>query len=243
MELTAAAAWLNSFFAGYDKFILTILHAIACKPLTALFKLITLIGEKGIVFFLLALVLMCFSKTRKLGVCLFGAVACGALITNIILKDMIARPRPFEAMEIYRQWWTAIGQPAEDGFSFPSGHVTAAAAGMVAIRLMKRKKWTLPAVIWIVVMAVARNYLMAHFPSDVLVAAIIGTISAFIAKAITELIFRFLEDHADAPLWNLVLEYDLPDFFGLPSRLGLYGSFAPAPSRRTSIGYHGKHEK
>lgn len=243
MELTAAASWLNSFFAGYDKLILTILHAIACGPLTALFKMITLIGEKGIVFFLVSLVLMCFSKTRKTGVCLFGAVACGALITNIILKDMVARPRPFEAMEIYRQWWTAIGQPAEDGFSFPSGHVTAAAAGMTAIRLMKGRKWTAPAIIWIVVMAVARNYLMAHFPSDVLAAAVVGIISAFVAKAITELIFRFLDDREDVPLWNLVLEFDLPDFFGLPSRLGLIDAPSSRGSRRKSFGYHGKHEK
>ncbi|MCP6571144.1 hypothetical protein NL494_28655, partial [Klebsiella pneumoniae] len=66
--------------------------------LTPLAKFITLIGEKGLVLFALAFIFMLFSKTRKLGVCLFGAVCCGALITNIILKDLIARPRPFEAM-------------------------------------------------------------------------------------------------------------------------------------------------
>ena len=52
------------------------------------------LGEKGIIFFLLALIFMCFSSERDTGVCVFGAVCCGALITNIILKDSIARPRP-----------------------------------------------------------------------------------------------------------------------------------------------------
>ena len=95
-------------------------------------------------FFLLALCLMCFSKTRPLGVCIFGAVCCGALITNILLKDAVARPRPFETLAVYREWWQFIGSPAEDGFSFPSGHVTAAAAGMSAICFLRGKRWIWP---------------------------------------------------------------------------------------------------
>ena len=105
MELTAFALWLNTFFAGYDRAILTLMNGlgkILGVLLTPLMKLVTLLGEKGILFFLAALVLMCFARTRKIGVCLFGAVACGALITNIILKDWVARPRPFEAEELYR---------------------------------------------------------------------------------------------------------------------------------------------
>ena len=136
MEMTAAASWLMSAFSGLDLGILSLLHTLsehAGGLLTPLAKLVTLLGEKGILFFLLSLVLMCFAKTRPLGVCIFGAVCCGALITNILLKDWIARPRPFETLSVYRDWWQSIGSPAEDGFSFPSGHVTAAAAGMGAL--------------------------------------------------------------------------------------------------------------
>ncbi len=180
MELTAAASWLNTAFAGYDRMILSLLHSVANGFFTFLFKLITLLGEKGILFFLAAIILMCFPKTRKLGVCIFGAVCCGALITNVILKDAVARPRPLTVLP-YSQWWAEIKAPAEDGWSFPSGHVTAAAAGMVAIRLMRGKRWTVPAIVWILLMMIARNYLMAHYPTDVLAAAIIGVASAFIS--------------------------------------------------------------
>lgn len=221
MELTATASFINSMFEGYDMLILKLLHGISCGFLTFLFKLITFIGEKGIVFFLVALILMCFSKTRKLGVCLFGAVACGALITNVILKDMIARPRPFETEELFRRWWIDVGAPEEDGFSFPSGHVTAAAAGMMAIRLMQGKKWTWPAIGWIALMMIARNYLMAHYPSDVLAALIIGIFSAFVAFLITRLIFEFLDDHCDKRWCATILDFNVPDFAGIPSRLGL----------------------
>ena len=222
MELTAAAAFLNSAFAGYDNLILSLLSKIQCGFLTLFFKLVTLIGEKGILFFLAALVLMLFPKTRKTGVCLFGAVACGALITNIILKDLIARPRPL-TVEPYMTWWKQIGSPAEDDFSFPSGHATAAAAGMVALRLMKGKKWTVPAVVWILLTMLARNYLMAHYPSDVLAGVLIGTASAFIAWFITRFIFDFLRRNRHQKWAAFVLGWSLPDFAGIPSKLGLTG--------------------
>ena len=204
---------LNTVFAGYDKAILTVMHFLGeylGVVLTPLMKLITLLGEKGLIFFLLALVLMCFSKTRKTGVCVFGAVCCGALITNIILKDWVARPRPFETVELYRMWWNDIGAPAEDGFSFPSGHVTAAAAGMTALYRAEGKRYLKPGIIWVLLMAVSRNYLMAHYPSDVLFAAIFGVASGFIAWEITKLIFRFLEEHDDKRLCALALDFDVP---------------------------------
>ena len=88
MEFTVAATWLNTAFAGFDNAILEFMHTLeeaAGGFITPLAKFITLIGEKGLWMFALAFVLMMFAKTRKLGICLFGAVCCGALITNIIL--------------------------------------------------------------------------------------------------------------------------------------------------------------
>ena len=213
MELTAFAAWLNSAFGGYDRFFLRLMHSMADSlgsVLTPLMKGITFLGEKGLVLIVISLVLMLFSRTRRTGVCMFGAIACGAILTNFILKDWVARPRPFESFTAYRQWWEALGAPAEDGFSFPSGHVTAAVAGLTGLCLTRGRKWILPSVIWVLLMAVSRNYLMAHFPSDVLFAALIGLIAAFIAYAITQLIFRLLEQHDDKRLCALLLDFDLP---------------------------------
>lgn len=223
MEMTAAASWLTDAFSGIDLGILSLMHSLAQKAggvLTPLCKLITLLGEKGILFFLLALGLMCFAKTRPLGVCIFGAVCCGALITNILLKDAVARPRPFETLSVYRSWWQAIGSPAEDGFSFPSGHVTAAAAGMSALCFMRGRRWALPALGVVLLMAFARNYLMAHFPSDVLAAALIGVFSGWLAYRITRLIFAFFYTRKRGnKLAKFVLNWNLP----LPSFLTYKG--------------------
>ena len=240
MAMTSAALWLNEFFFGYDNAILSLMHSLATAlgaVLTPLMKVITFLGEKGIIFFLLALIFMCFSSERDTGVCVFGAVCCGALITNIILKDTIARPRPFETVEQFREWWMYVGSPFEDGYSFPSGHVTACAAGMTALSLMKGKKLVVPSVVIVLLMAISRNYLMAHYPSDVLVAAIIGVASGFIAWVITRFIFRFLEDRRDSmPIAELVLDFDIREV--LPFELPFIGAAPekePAPVKKAPL--------
>jgi membrane-associated phospholipid phosphatase len=212
MELTAAANWLNNFFLSFDDAILDFMNKMADAAggfFTPLAKFITLLGEKGLIMLLLAIGFMCFSKTRKMGVCMFGAVCCGALITNIILKDWVARPRPLEFPR-FKAYWEAVGAPAEDGFSFPSGHVTAAAAGMTALCFVKGKKMIAPSAIVVTLMCISRNYLMAHFPSDVLFGAIIGVLSGVIAFLITRFIFTYAEDNDDFPFYNKFLNFNLP---------------------------------
>ena len=203
---------LYQVILNIDGAILSWLHSLAeltGGALTPLMSLITLIGEKGITMFLLALCLMLFPKTRKAGVCIFGAVCCGALITNVILKDLVARPRPFEVEALYREWWQFVGSPAEDGFSFPSGHVTAAAAGTTAICLMWGKKWIIPSVAYVFLMALSRNYLMAHYPSDVFAAVLVGLFSALAALLVTKLIYTIVERYSEKRICRFILEFDV----------------------------------
>ena len=242
MSLTAEALWLNSFFSGYDTAILSFAHKmaeLAGSVLTPLNKIITLLGEKGILFFLLAVVLMLFPRFRRTGVCMFGAVCCGALITNIILKDQIARPRPFETVDQFRQWWEFVGAPAEDGFSFPSGHVTAAAAGVTSLCLMRGKRWFIPGAIWVLLMMFSRNYLMAHYPSDVLFALLVGVFSGFVAALITQLIFRFLENHSgEGKFYDFLLYSGIEGKPNLKSVAGTVKSGVSSASERRAAGGH-----
>ena len=236
MAASATAAWLDNFFSGYDHFFLNILHVLGDKAggvLTPLMRVISFLGEKGIVFFLLALVFMLMADRRDLGVCIFGAVCCGALITNIILKDSVGRLRPFEMVPEYNSWWNAIGAPPEDGCSFPSGHVTACAAGMTAITLMRGKKWILPSVLIVFFMGVSRNYLMAHYPSDVLFAVIIGVFSGVVAWLITQMIFRFLKrSRRSIPVCATILDFDIRDVLPLPGFAGGNGGKKTAKPAR-----------
>ncbi len=199
-----------SFFYGLDNNILSFWHTAAesfGQVLTPLAKFFTFIGEKGIWMLVLAVILMCFAKTRKIGICLFGAVCCGALITNVVLKDLIARPRPFQVLNSdFNTWWAMLGSPAEDGFSFPSGHVTAAAAGVLALAFTWNKKVLIGGVPYVALMCMSRNYLMAHYPTDVIAGCAVGLFSAVVAYGITVGIYALLEKYRDSKFSQLVLE-------------------------------------
>lgn len=237
MAESTIALWLDSNLAGFDHLFLSVQHFFGDKAgavLTPVMRAITFLGEKGIVFLLLALLFMLMASKRDLGVCIFGAVCCGALITNIILKDAVGRLRPFESDIEYELWWMTVGSPAEDGFSFPSGHVTACAAGMTAIMLMRGKKWIIPSAIAVALMCISRNYLMAHYPSDVLAGAFIGLLSGVIAWFITQLIFRFLNRSRNrSGLCAFILDFDIGDF--LPFHRSAKEKAAPAKPERGTV--------
>lgn len=204
-----------SLFADVDLFGLTMaetLEELAGGFFTPFFKIISSLGEKGIIFFGLSIILMLFSKTRKMGICMFGAVACGALITNIILKNIIMRERPFEYFDL-RRLWVNVGMPAEDGSSFPSGHVTGIMAAMTVVFIFANKKWSWVGFLGVILMAISRVYLIVHFVSDVLAGILVGGISGLIAYFITKLIYKLMTKHQDKKFCKFVLTFDIIDGF------------------------------
>ncbi len=188
MPVTAAAAWLNTVFAAFDLNITMAVHGLfdwAGWFFTPFFEFISFLGKDGIILVLLALVLILFKKTRRFGTAMLLGVAIGAVFTNLFLKIVIARPRPYaDESSIFYQLWITVGQNMESDKSFPSGHTTAAFASMTALFLVgdKRISWT--AYIFAFLMGLARIYLVVHFPSDVLAGIIVGTVAGIIGTVI-----------------------------------------------------------
>ena len=204
------AEWLNTTFSGFDGSIFNAMHNLAVKAggfFTPFFKVISFLGEKGIFFITIALVLLLFSKTRKIGICTLGAIAFGALFTNIILKEVIARPRPFDAG--YYDFWAFVGKPVEDGFSFPSGHATATMAAATALLFTANKKWSWSGMILTILMGLSRIYLTVHYPTDVIAGLIVGAISGTIAFFITKLIYHLLDKYKNKRFFEFVKQFDL----------------------------------
>lgn len=192
MEATLWAEWLNSAFAQYDYIILNALHNLAVTTegaLTPFFLWISNLGKMGIGEIVLGILLLCFKKTRKTGVCVLLAVGLGAFITNVVVKNYVARPRPFiDITGIYYEWWKFAGGVKEAEYSFPSGHTTAAMAAVTAIVLNSQNKYRWLLFLFVVLTGISRNYLMVHYPSDILggilAGALAGAISFFIINRI-----------------------------------------------------------
>lgn len=71
-----------------------ILHWLSCAALDFLMPKITVLASGGALWILIAVLLLCFSRTRKNGIQLgVSCIGCG-LIGNLLLKNLVARDRP-----------------------------------------------------------------------------------------------------------------------------------------------------
>ena len=144
----------------------------------------TILGDNGMIWIAVALILFLNRKYRKIGVFSIVSLIICALAVNVILKPLIHRPRPFSELADI----TLLIKAPKD-YSFPSGH-TAASFVMVYIFFRHIKKYFIPVLITGILIAFSRMYLTVHFPSDILVGLIIGLLSGYAGEKIADGFYR-----------------------------------------------------
>ncbi len=206
------ANWIDTTFYVFDKAILNFYHnlAVSCGGfLTPVMRFISLLGTHGIFMIVLGVILWFFSKTRKIATSALISMLIGFLITNLILKNAVARLRPYTHVE-FAQWWQLVGAPVEKDLSFPSGHVTVVASFITgAFAVSKNKKYTFLLFLCVIVMGVSRNYLMVHYPSDVLGGVLSGVVSGIIGGLITKLIYNKFINEKQTKFANFYKSFSL----------------------------------
>ena len=155
------------------KILLWIQMNLRCNLLTSIMKGITFLGDAGWFWIVIAMISVCFKKTRKIGVCIGAALTIGTLITNGVLKNLAKRVRPYNHMEKVN---LLIDEPTD--WSFPSGHTTASFAAAGIIAKMKLIKHGGIFYLLATLIGISRMYLGVHYPSDVLIGAFIGLFSS-----------------------------------------------------------------
>ena len=136
----------------------------------------TALGNAGALWIVLSLVMLCRKSTRKAGALALLSMLLGLLCTNVVLKHLVARPRP---------WLDVAGLipliDEPDPNSFPSGHTTAAfAAGMIWIRTLPGRWMRILAAILALCMGLSRLYVGVHYPTDVIAGALVGSLCAWV---------------------------------------------------------------
>lgn len=143
---------------------------------------ITVFGDAGIFWMIWAAVLVIFPKTRKIGLGMAFAMVMGLIVCNMTLKPLVARIRPYD---LQAELGVAIKLlcEAQHDFSFPSGHTIASFEAAVVL-VKNSRKMGIPAMILAVLISFSRMYLYVHYPTDVIVSVILGTLFALIGDAI-----------------------------------------------------------
>lgn len=172
-------------------------------------KFVSFFGKGGWFFILSAFVFLFFKARRKEGLGMAFALIIGALLTNILLKNIVARARPFNRENApFYEWWLAAGANPEDSYSFPSGHTTAAFAAMVAFFLLGDKRYSFTGLLFAVLMGFSRIYLIVHYPTDVLAGFVIGTVAGIAGYFLSKLCYRKIGGKCGELLreWSIVTQ-------------------------------------
>lgn len=165
------------------KILLWMRDVFECAFLDWFMPLITKLGDEGIFWIVVAVVLLFIPKCRKAGAVLGVSLLLGLLIGNLTLKPLIGRIRPYDFFYELNGEKIKLLIDAESSFSFPSGHTLASFEAATALLLNKRKLGIIALVLAILI-AFSRMYLFVHYPTDILGGIVLGVINGVLATYI-----------------------------------------------------------
>ena len=149
-------------------------------------QFITHLGDEGYLWIAMGVVLLFFKKTRPIGFTVLVSLLLDFLTINVVLKELVARPRPFVVNELIEP---LVGG-ASPYRSFPSGHSGGSFAAMFALYRWVPKKIGIPALILASLVALSRLYVGVHYPTDILAGFVIGFVCSALAYAIVKMVMN-----------------------------------------------------
>lgn len=177
---------LTRAFTFSDRKLFYLLNTnIKCRILDKLMIYITQLG--GVIFTgSLTLAMIAFGKSslRHLGFEILIALSATTLVVQII-KKIVSRERPYNILKDINTFNLELHD-----YSFPSGH-TAAIFCIATILYLNIHQLMIPVMLVALLVGISRIYLAVHYPSDVLVGFIVGSITSVLTHShLMSFIFR-----------------------------------------------------
>lgn len=143
----------------------------------------TTLGNTGLMWIVLSLAMLCWKPTRKAGVAALAAMVLGLLCTNVVLKHVVARPRP---------WLDVAGLVPADPGAGPQllslrAYLCCLCGSIRLVAALPRRwmRWT--GLVLAVCMGLSRLYVGVHYPSDVIAGALVGLFCGWAAWKLLQL--------------------------------------------------------
>ncbi len=158
---------------------LKMLEGIRTPFLNSFFECVSMLGEDTVLIVLMAVLYFGYSKDIARKIFFSTALSLG---TNCVIKNFVRLPRPFANDAV-----SCVRPETATGYSFPSGHTQTIASWSttLAVHTKKRTSYIFCTVL-IVLMAFSRMYLGAHYPSDVIIGALLGVSFALLGNHLYE---------------------------------------------------------
>lgn len=142
-----------------------------------IFTRITTLGDFGIIWIAIMLIYFSIDSYKKTAKIMLLSFLFTFVICNIILKPLVARMRPFTVNTAIK---LILNAPID--YSFPSGHTMFSFAALTVIIMETDGKFfKIFATILCIAIAFSRLYLYVHYPSDVIIGAILGSLISYLS--------------------------------------------------------------
>ena len=191
MEFFNEVLFQSDFIINFDVAVYQFFESIANPVLDQIMKIITFLGDDGIFWIALSIALLIPKKTRKFGIYILGGLAVATVINNLGLKELFARPRPFNFEnwpETYKYVYPGLVEKPHS-LSFPSGHTSTSLGAALPFLMKANKKASIPVFILAILIGLSRIYLHVHYPTDVFAGMIVGIVAGLIAVVLLDKLF------------------------------------------------------
>lgn len=185
--------YLADQISSFDHSVLVAINnTMRTSSMDSIMPWITKLGDGGVFWIALALILLIPKKTRRTGAAMAVAMMLGLIIGNGLIKNLVMRTRPFDlAHPVVTRGNLLISPPSD--YSFPSGHTLASFEAATAL-FKDHTVYGFLAYVLAILIAFSRLYLQVHYPSDVLGGAILGFLLGLLGSSIV----KSVADRAEA---------------------------------------------
>jgi undecaprenyl-diphosphatase len=178
----------------FDQKVIDTVQSFSSPVMDGLMLLITDMGSKFMLGLLLVISMIWLFMKRKdvWGMRIYFITVVGGGLLNLLLKNFFDRERPNINIMI-----------EASGFSFPSGHSMGSMTyyGFLIYLILRSKRKPLSKLglgillcLVILLIGISRIYLGVHYPSDVLVGFVAGSVWLILCISLLEIIYSFKEN-------------------------------------------------
>jgi undecaprenyl-diphosphatase len=155
----------------FDNYILcAIKKYVQNKYLDLLMPIITSMGNLGVIWIMIAAIILIDNKHRLTGYMVIFTLIISTIIGEGIIKNIVRRVRPCNH---YNNVSILISRPLS--YSFPSGH-TLSSFAVAEVLSMDYAQYRFIFMGIAVFIALSRLYLYVHYPTDIVASVILGTL-------------------------------------------------------------------